>query len=314
MRIHRLVIAAASLAAAASCSSTKSSSPTAPQPTIKMAHNDWLSAELNDTVAQILLQEQMGYTVEFVPAGTTDQWQSIADGALHVSLEVWPSGHPTELQKFLNDEKSVEDAGLLGPVARVGWFIPTYLLTAHPELATWEGLKNPDIVSMFVTPDTAPKGRFVNGDEKWVQWDQKIINNLELDFTVKFLGSEDAEIAALEDAYTHRKPILFYLWEPHWVFADHDLHIVELPAYDPTCWAVQKCSYPSDPLFKIVWPGLKDYAPSAYQFLKAFAYTAQDQVLMMNEVHNGATVEKAARDWVDTHKAVWEAWIPAKSN
>src|SRR5580704_1644596 len=81
--------------AVAACSSTQAPAPASSKPPIKMALNDWLGAELDDAVAQILLQEQLHYTdVELVDAGTSDQFGSIASGALHVSLEVWPSGHP----------------------------------------------------------------------------------------------------------------------------------------------------------------------------------------------------------------------------
>src|SRR4051812_46572247 len=51
-----------------------------PPPTIRIAHNDWLSATLNDEVARILLVEQMGIPVELVPAGTSDQFDSIRAG------------------------------------------------------------------------------------------------------------------------------------------------------------------------------------------------------------------------------------------
>ena len=312
MRFLKFTVAAVLLAATASCTSANDKPAVAPKPTIKIAHNDWLSAELNDAVAKILLEEQLGYTVDLVDAGTSDQWDSIKSGDLHVSLEVWPSGHPTEL-KDLVDQGGVENGGPLGPVGRVGWFIPTYLLTAHPELATWEGLQDPNVVALFRTADSGQKGRFLGGDPNWVQWDQKLIDNLGLDFTVLFAGSEAAEISMLEEAYTQRSPILFYLWEPHWVFASHDLTLVKLPPYGDVCWSEQKCSYPSDVLFKILWPQLKDVAPDAYQFFKAFNYTDQDQVQMMDAVHGGATVDQAARAWVDTHAADWQAWIPAKT-
>jgi glycine betaine/proline transport system substrate-binding protein len=144
-----------------------------------------------------------------------------------------------------------------------------------------------------------------------VQWDQKLIDNLGLDFTVVFAGSEDAEMKMLDDAYAARAPMLFYFWSPHWVFAKHDLTFVKLPPYDATLWSEQKCGYPSDPLFKIVWPDLETYAPEAYAFFKAFSYTEQDQVQMMKSVHDGATVDQAARDWITTHESVWRSWIPA---
>jgi glycine betaine/proline transport system substrate-binding protein len=301
------VVGAALLGVA--CSSSKGS-PSGAKPTIKFAHNNWLSAELNDAVAQILLQEKMGYPVELVPQGTSEQFDAIAGGQLHVSLEVWPSGHPDQIAQDIDQSGRIERLGPLGPVAQVGWMIPTYLLTDHPELARWQGLEAPDVVSLFATSDTAPRGRFVGGDPTWVQWDQKLLDNLGLDYSVEFAGSEDGEIAMLKDAYARRAPILFYLWKPHWVFAEYDLTMVELPAYDAQDWAQQKCSYPSDALFKMAWPGLAAYAPDAYAFLKAFSYAEEDQVQMMDAVHNGASVDDAARQWIDSHESVWRGWIP----
>jgi glycine betaine/proline transport system substrate-binding protein len=298
---------------ALSCSSSSGSQAPAPKPVVKMAHNDWLSANLNDAIAQIVLHEKMGYEVQFVPAGTSDQFPSIASGALHVSLEVWPSGHPSDIANYIDQSKQIERLGPLGPVAQVGWVIPTYLLTQHPELATWEGLKTSASATLFATTDTAPKGRFLGGDPKWVQWDQSIIDNLGLSFTVEFAGSEDGELKDLADAYPARSPLLFYLWTPHWAFAEYDLTMVKLPDYNAQCWAQQACSYPPDALFKMAWPGLATYAPDVYAFFKAFSFTTQDQTLLADAVHKGATVDDAARAWVDTHEAVWSTWIPKGS-
>jgi glycine betaine/proline transport system substrate-binding protein len=308
-----LGIAATAFLALMMIACTSSSAPAASsnKPVIKMALNDWLGAELDDTVAQILLQEQLHYPdVELIDAGTSDQFGSIASGALHVSLEVWPSGHPDEIQQYITDQKSIEDIGLLGPVGQVGWFMPTYVLTLHPELATWEGLENASDVALFATPATTPKGQFVGGDPTWVQWDPQLITNLGLDFTEVWAGSESGILADLDTAYKARAPLLFYFYQPHWAFAAYDLSQVQLPPYAATCWAVQKCSYPADNLFKMVWPPLKTYAPDAYAFFQAFSYTTEDQTQMMNAVQNGQTVQQAARAWIDSHQSVWGPWIP----
>jgi glycine betaine/proline transport system substrate-binding protein len=304
---------AVSLAVIALCSaacSSSSSSAAPPKPLIKMAHNDWLSANLNDAIAQILLQEKMGYQVELDAAGTSDQFPKIASGELHVTLEVWPSGHPDDIKSYIDDQKTIERLGPLGPVAQVGWVIPTYLLTLHPELATWQGLASSSSATLFETAASGAKGQFLGGDPSWVQWDQKIIDNLGLDFTVVFANSEAGELSALDTAYGSRNPLLFYLWTPHWAFAEYDLTMVQLPEYNPDCWAQQKCAYPPDNLFKMSWPGLATYAPDVYAFFKAFQYTTQDQTLMMDAVHRGASVEDTARKWVDANEAVWRPWIP----
>lgn len=324
-----------SIGVAAGCSSSSkgSSNPTTttgddggttttsghPANVVNMAANDWLSAELNDEVAGILLQEQLGITVNHVKATTAGQWASIRQGALDVSLEVWPSGHPDEMSKLNSGDPTVENGGLLGPTAKVGWIIPTYLLTQHPELATWEGYKDPNNVALFQSASSGSKGRFVGGDPSWVQYDQKILNNLGLNFEVEMAGSEAAELAELDTAYTKRQAILFYLWIPHWAWAKYDLTMVTLPTNTDACWSQATsttgpaCDYPTDHLFKLLRPALKTDSPVAYQFLKNMSYTTKDQITMMAAVtENGMTVEAAARDWLSKNTSTWKAWLPAQ--
>jgi len=286
--------------------------------TINIAHNDWLSANLNDQIAKILLEEQMGMTVNFVPATTAGQWDSIRKGDLDVSLEVWPSGHPDEIAKLNAGDPQLENGGLLGPIAKAGWFVPTYLLTTHPELSSWEGYKDPNNAALFQSADSGGKGRFLGGDPSWVQYDQKIIDNLGLNFVVKFAGSEDAEIAELDTAYNKRAPIIFYLWTPEWVLAKYDITMVTLPPNTDKCWAQASsptgpnCDYPADHLLKLMWSGLKDYSPISYQFLKNMSYTTKDQISMMADVKlKSLTVDQAARNWLDANQSTWKAWIPA---
>lgn len=285
--------------------------------TLKMAHNDWLSANLNDQIAQIMLQEHLGVTVEFVPETTAGQWDALRAGDVHVSLEMWPSGHPDDLKNYLgpNSDHSVEDGGPLGPIAKVGWFIPTYLLTQHPELSTWEGYKKAENVALFQTVTSGTKGSFMGGDPKWVTTDQYVLDNLGLNFVVEFAGSEQAELDKLDAAYNKRAPILFYLWSPHWALAKYDLTMVTLPPYNDASWnsgSKVACDYPADHLTKILWPGLKDSNPVAYNFIKAMSYTTKDQINMMaNVTLKGMSVDQAARDWIANNESVWRSWLPA---
>jgi glycine betaine/proline transport system substrate-binding protein len=272
---------------------------------------------LNNAVAEILLEEKLGVKVELITANTTDQWARVSSGEIHTSLEVWPAGHPDEIQKYLYTDKTVENGGTLGPIAKAGWFIPTYLLTSNPELATWEGFKGTKAATMFAAATTGGKGKFTGGDPKWVTLDQQILTNLGIDFQVVFAGSEEAELAELDAAYQLKRPMVFYFWTPHWALAKYDLTAVKLPDYSDACWAKQAtngvdCDYPPDHLFKILWPGLKDLSPAAYSFLKSMSYTTKDQIDMMAAVKlNNSTVDIVARDWIAKNETVWRSWLPA---
>lgn len=284
--------------------------------TIKLAENPWSASALNVAVAKILLEEKLGYPVEVVTIGESAQWPALAAGDLHASLEVWPSGHAENVAEYIDRQKLVEYGGELGPVGKIGWYIPSYMLEEHPELATWEGLKDPTNAALFATAETGDKGQFLTGDPSWTQYEDDIIANLGLNFQIVAAGSEEAILAALDAAYSRQAPLLFYFWTPHSIHAKYDLTEVALPPHSDECYAKAEsggvdCDYPPDPLFKIFWAGLAEAAPDAYAFLKAMHYSTEDQIQMIAAVElDGKSVEEAARAWIDANEANWSTWLP----
>ncbi len=155
-----LALVAAVLLLAVACSDVKSgSSPSASgggsvpdnkATTVKFAINPWLGAAVNVAVAQLLLEQKLGYTTSAKTVNENLQFPSIANGQLDATLEIWPSGHAADYTKYIQGDAGVVDGGKLGVIGQIGWWIPTYMLQDHPELATWEGLKTD--ASLFVTP------------------------------------------------------------------------------------------------------------------------------------------------------------------
>lgn len=285
---------------------------------LKLAENPWTGSSINVNVAKILLEEKLGYTVEIVTIDENAQWAALGSGDLSASLEVWPSGHAENVKQYIDDKKVVENLGSLGVVGKISWYVPTYVVKEHPELANWEGLKQADDVALFKTAETGDKGQFLAGDPSWVQYDEDIIKNLGLDFQVVRAGSEQAVLAALDAAYNRQQPLLFYFWTPHSIHAKYDLTPVKLPEYSEACYAKSTeggvaCDYPQDVLFKIAWSGLKEKAPDAYQFLQNMTYTNDDQIKMIAAVElDKKTAAQVARDWITQHESVWQAWLPKK--
>jgi len=284
--------------------------------TIKLAENPWSGSQVNVAVAKIIIEEELGYPVEIVTIDENAQWSALAAGDLHASLEVWPSGHADNIALYIDEQGTVENAGLLGPVGEIGWFMPAYLLEQDPDLATWEGFTKPETAELFATAETGNKGQFLAGDQSWVQYDADIINNLGMDFEVVYAGSEEALLAALDSAYSREEPALMYFWTPHSVFAKYDLVQVELPPYSDECYAQADsggvdCAYPADELFKIISAQLEEQAPDVAEFLRNFNYSTQDQISMIAAVElEGKSPEEAARAWVDENEDTWRAWLP----
>jgi len=312
IRLMYMLLAALLLAACGGSSATS-----APKIPLKLAENAWTGSSININVAKILLEEKLGYKVEIVTIDENAQWAALGNGDLSASLEVWPSGHAANAKKYIDEQKVVENLGELGVVGKISWYVPTYVIEQHPELATIDGFKKPENAALFKTAETGEQGQFLAGDPSWVQYDQDIIKNLNLNFKVVRAGSEQAVLAAVDSAYSRKEPILFYFWTPHSIHAKYKLTAVKLPDYSAACYdkatsGSVACDYPPDTLFKIAWSGLKDKAPDAYQFLKNMKYSNDDQIGMIAAVDTEKkTAEQSARNWINAHEAVWKAWIPA---
>ena len=227
--------------------------------TITLVENPWPASELNVAVAKIIIEAELGNTVEIVALDENAQWDALAAGDVDASLEVWPSGHSERIAEYIDELGTIENGGLLGPVGEIGWYVPTYAVDANPALATWEGYA--DAAAEFATAETGSNGRFLGADPSWVQYDEAIISNLGLPFQVVWAGSEDALLAEVSSAYSRQEPVLFYFYSPHAIFQQFDLTQVELPAYSDDCYAdpaAIACAYPKDNLLKIFSAELAD--------------------------------------------------------
>jgi glycine betaine/proline transport system substrate-binding protein len=284
--------------------------------TLRIAVNPWTGSAVNANVAKVLLERELGYTVELVEIDENTQFPAIASGELDASLEVWPSGHAEDINRYIEGRRGgplrdggIVNGGELGLIGNIGWWIPTYLVDERPELARWQGLRgNEDIV----------RGEFVAGDPTFVSYDEEIIKSLGLDLNVVNTGSEDALIQAIDDAYRRKQPVLAYFYTPHWVHRKYDLTEVQLPAYDEECEEAARerngegydCDYANDVLFKALWLGLDNKAPAAYRFLKNFNYTTDDQQEIAFLVDaRGMSIRDAAQRWVDENPDVWRKWL-----
>lgn len=289
----------------------------AEKPTIQLAENPWTGSAVNNAVAQILLQDELGYEVEVVTIDENSMWPALADGSIDAVLEVWPSGHGDNLAQYVDgDEQLVERLGELGVIGKIGWFMPAYMVEQNPAYATWEGFLSDEAAADFATAQTGELGQFLAGDPSFVQYDADIIENLGMPFEVVYAGSEQAQLAALDAAYSREEGFLFYFWTPHSAFADYDLVNVELPAYSDACWADPDggsvdCDYPEDTLLKLANPELDETAPEAHQLLENLTLSNEDQIGLIAAVDEGGqTPQEAAREWVDANEDVWRAWLP----
>lgn len=285
--------------------------------TVSIAINPWTGSAVNANVAKILLEQELGYTVDLVEIDEFAQFPAMSAGDLDATLEVWPSGHAEDYATYIEGDGSVVDGGQLGVIGKIGWYVPTYMVEEHPDVATLEGLNaNADL---FATTETGDKGQMLDGDPSFVSFDAEIVETLGLDFEVVVAGSESALLAELDQAIANEDPLLFYWYTPHWGNTVYDLTEVALPEVTEECTAAAAaggdgyaCDYPEDVLYKAFNADLETRAPEAFAFLSAMNYDnlTQEQIAKGIDV-DGQDPAAAAQAWVDANADVWQPWVDA---
>lgn len=282
---------------------------------ISLAVNPWTGSAVNANVAKVVL-EAAGTPVELVDIDENATWPGLDAGDLDAVLEVWPSGHVEDYETYITGKGSVVDLGELGPVAKIGWYVPSYVMEEYPQLSTWEGLMDPEVAAIFATAETGDKGQFLMGDPSYVSYDEQIIANLGLPLQFVVAGSEAAEITAVQQAVEAEEPLLFYFWQPHWLHSQLDLSEIALPEVTEDCNAsaaagdgAYECDYPPDVLYKAASAGLEEKNPAAFAVLQKLQLTIEQQ----NEIaamvdSDGMSAAEAAQTWVDANPDIVAAW------
>ncbi len=320
-RAPRLVVATALVAGLAACGSTtvstNASGTSAKGAPITLAVNPWTGSAVNANVAKVVLESKLGTTVTLTDLDENATWVGMDKGDIDAVLEQWPSGHGPDMKTYIDEKKTVVNLGVLGPKAKIGWYVNAAALAADPKVATWEGFKDAATAGKFATAETGNQGRFLMGDPSYVTFDEQIIANLKLPLKYTVAGSEAALITAINQAETDKKPILLQFWQPHWMHSKVKLTEVKLPAVTKDCLASADakdgkyaCDYAVDPIFKAASVKLEKKNAKALAFLKKLTLTTEQQ----NEVAamidgDGMKADVAAKKWVDANAKIVDGWL-----
>jgi len=301
----------------ASCSSEEDKGP------IILIEQDWDGQLVTTAVAKILLEDEMGYTVEqkFASADSAAMFVGMESGEFHFACCNWPSFSAGFLEDFVDTKGTVERVGPTGILGTNGWFIPRYVVEGDsarniaavaPNLTGYDDMNQ--YADVFATTETGKKGRLLDFTPAWDYRNQERLDALGVAFEVFYSGSETASFAEIDGAYNRGDPFLMVMWAPHWSHTKYDMIEIQLPEWTEECYPSGEnfdCGWPVDNVAKLAWPELKDKFPKAYEFLQNFTITNEQQNEMVLDVtDNGKDYNEAAQDWVDTNEDIWKNWIP----
>ena len=260
--------------------------------------------------------ESMGNNVEYVPADTQAVYESIRNGDVTISHEVWQS---TFGKSFYNAmaKGGVIDAGTHTALTLEEVGVPQWVIDKNlcPGLPDYKALLN--CADVFSTPDSGGKGRILEGPQSWhgQEYPDRVEALLGDNWVVKFAGGAAALWAELAAAKKEGRGTIIFNWTPNFTDADGFVFI-EWPPYYPGCrkqdGGDSKCGSPKGWLKKAAYYKFPKTHPAAYMAFSQMSFNAGQIGSMAALVDiDGMDHKDAAKKWLADNEDVWKPFTQA---
>jgi glycine betaine/proline transport system substrate-binding protein len=280
--------------------------------TVNIALNNWVGYTADAYVVGDLLTNKLGCTVKYKNLAETPSWAGMANGSIDTVLENW--GHDDLVKKYIDQQKTVEDAGMTGNQGIIGWYVPPWMAQKYPDITNWKNLNK--YANLFKTSESGGKGQLLDGDPSYVTNDQALVKNLHLNYQVVVGGSEAALIQSFKSAQANKTPLLAYFYEPQWFFSEVKLVHVNLPKFSPnpkvcpTAPSQIRCDYPPYHLNKLISTKFANSGSPAVTLIKNFHWTNDDQNLVATYIaKDQMKPADAAQKWIDANQSLVNQWL-----
>lgn len=257
---------------------------------VEIAYVEWARAIAITHVAGELL-EKMGYDVKLNSVANAAMWASVAAGDSEALLCAWlPVTHADLYEEY---ESNIIDLGPNYTGAKLGIVVPEYVtidsiteMKDHAEKFDGEitgidaGAGMSKAIEEAIEENTSGLGEF--------------------EYTA---GTDAIMVAALKAAIENEEWIAIPGWQPHWMFGEWDLKILDDP--DNIFGDVETIN-------TIVREGLAADMPEVATFFKEFDWQSVDlgSLLVMNK-ENPGDIEGNAEKWVEDNMDKLKAAMPA---
>ena len=289
--------------------------PEGPKDTIVFSDLNWTSAQVQNRIAQYIIEHGYGYPTDVVFGGTLPLFQGLRGGDTHVTMEIWLPNQSEAWDEALANGEVVPIGASLGSDWQSTFVIPAYLQEEYPELDHIDDLKDPQFQELFSTDDSRGKARLVACVPGWSceLVNDAQITGYELEEYLHVIkpGSQDAMFAEVFGAYEQNEPWLGYMWGTADPALLLDLVLLEETPYSDECWFTTKaCAFEDATILIAVHPALPTRAPDVIDFLRnwEFNISVYKAVAQWTD-QNDANAGEAALNWLKEEGDTWSTWV-----
>ena len=284
--------------------------------TIVFSDLNWTSAQVQNRIAQYIVEHGYGYPTDLIFGGTLPLFQGLKKGDTHVTMEIW----------LPNQSIGWEEALELGEVVSVGkslvgdwqstFVIPAYVAEANPDLKTPQDLMKPEYQELFSSAESRGKARLVACVPGW---NCELVNDEQIEtygltdhMHVIKPGSQDAMFAEVFGAFEREEPWLGYMWGTGDPALKLDLVRLEEAPYTKECWDSGKaCAFANSLVLVAVHQRIAPRAPDIIGFLQEWEFSIDiyKGIFQWMDSNEGSTPAEAATQWLSTQGDIWESWV-----
>lgn len=283
---------------------------------VSITEMNWASNTVVTNVAKFIMEQGYGCDVTVVPSDTVPAVTSVAEnGEPDIVTELWLNS-AGEAYLRLEEEGKIERLGkVLDPGGVEGWWIPTYLADAHPELKTIEGIMaNPELVGSRFNNCTDGWGcRIVNDN---------LIRALDLeDSGIKVFnhGSGETLASSMASAVQDGEPWFGYYWGPTVPLGKLDMTRVKLGEYNKDVHQKNQTAdannpkvseFPAAPVYTSVTTDFRDREPEVAEMLSKMTFKTNTMSSLLAWMDtNNASAEEAAVYFLSNNRDEWSTWL-----
>ena len=290
--------------------------PPAAKETIVFSDLDWSSAQIQNRIAQYIVENGYGYPTSVVYGSTLPLFQGLRAGDTQVTMEIWLPNQSAAWEEATSKGEVVGIGASLGKDWQSTFVIPAYVQEQYPDLDHVDDLKDPKFQELFATDESRGKARLVGC---LAGWSCEMVNRaqiagygLEEYLHVINPTSSTTVTAELYGAYEREDPWLGYMWgtaDPALIL---DLVRLEETPYSDECWnTTQACAFEDANILIAVHPTLLGRAQDVVMFLRNWDFNLDvyKAVAAWRNENPDASVADSAMWWLNGNQDAWSSWV-----
>ena len=278
---------------------------------VTISNMNWASAEVMAAIDKIILEEGYDCTAQLVPGDTMPTFASMTEKQQpDVAPEMWVNQFREQIDKAAEEGTITMGAEVLSDGGVEGFFVPDYVLEAHPEIKTVADIF--DHPEWFPSKEDPSKGGFYLCEA---------YDGAEKGWTLVDTGSAAGLDGSIARAYENKDPWVGYYWAPTAILGKYPMTKVPFDVeFDKeeweTCTSVPNCPDPkrnawiNTEVFTVYTPEIAamENGVKAYFDTRAWGNDTVNKLLAWKE-DNQATGEDTAYYFLENNEDIWTKWV-----